>query len=132
MKFIRTILKKVIPASQIKNYMCFTNINHFLLFWKIVTLQSESHALHIYILGKMQRFLTLKKAVCDDLYQIARLMSIIHKVVCLLLNHPMFICSSKICWKNEVRIYNTIVFPILCFGYEDLYVYDGRGNGECI
>jgi len=103
MKFIRTILKYVISASQIKHYMYITNIKQFLLFWKIVTLQSESHSLHIYTLGKMQRFLTLEKAVCDDLYQIARLMSIIHKVVCLL-NHPVFICSSKICWKNKVRI----------------------------
>jgi len=60
------ILKMVIAASQIKHYMCITNINHFLLFREIVTVQSESHALHKYAVGKMQRFLILKKAVCDD------------------------------------------------------------------
>ena len=50
MKFIRMILKMVIPASQIKQYMYITNINHFLLFREIVTVQSESYVLHIYIL----------------------------------------------------------------------------------
>jgi len=34
MKFIRTILKNIIPASQIKHYMCISNINQFLLFGK--------------------------------------------------------------------------------------------------
>jgi len=49
MKFIRMILKMVIPASQVKQYMYITNINHFLLFREIVTVQSESYVLHIYI-----------------------------------------------------------------------------------
>jgi len=50
MKFIRMILKMVIPASQIKQYMYITNINHFLLLREIVTVQSEIYVLHIYIL----------------------------------------------------------------------------------
>jgi hypothetical protein len=68
MKFIRMILKIVIAASQIKHYMCITNINQFLLFREIGSLQSESHALHvhIYIVGRMQRFLKMKKPVCGD------------------------------------------------------------------
>jgi len=66
MKFIRMILKIVIAASQIKHYMCITNINHFLLFREIVTVQSESYALHKYTVVIMERFLTLKKAVYDD------------------------------------------------------------------
>jgi hypothetical protein len=37
-------------------------------------------------------------------------MCIIHKAVCLVLNHPVFICSSKILWKNEIRIYKTVQF----------------------
>jgi hypothetical protein len=36
------MLKIVISASQIKHCMCITNINQFLLFKEIVTLQSES------------------------------------------------------------------------------------------
>jgi len=59
------MLKIVIAASQIKHYMCITNINQILLFRGIVTLQSDSHALHIYIyiyiVGKVQRFVKLKK-----------------------------------------------------------------------
>jgi hypothetical protein len=63
---IGTILKNIIPASQIKHYMCITNINQFLLFRNVVTIQSESHTLHKYTGGKMQRFLILKKEVLDD------------------------------------------------------------------
>jgi hypothetical protein len=36
MKFARMILKNVIPASQIRHYMCITNFNQFLLFREIV------------------------------------------------------------------------------------------------
>jgi len=60
------VLKIVIAASQIKHYMCITNINQILLFRETVTLQSDSHALHVYIVGKMQRFVKLKKVVCSD------------------------------------------------------------------
>jgi hypothetical protein len=66
MKFFSIILKIVIPASQIKHHMCITNINQFLLFREIVTLQSESHVLYKYTVGKIQRVLILQKVVCDD------------------------------------------------------------------
>ena len=52
MKFIRTIFKNVILASQIKHCMCITDINQFLLFRDVVTLQSERHALHKFTVGK--------------------------------------------------------------------------------
>jgi hypothetical protein len=66
MKFFRILLKIVIPASQIRHYMCITNINQFLLFREIVTLQSEVHVLYKYTVGKIQRFLILQKALSDD------------------------------------------------------------------
>ena len=66
MKFIRTILKNVISASQMKHYMCITNINQLPLFRDIVTLQSEIYVLHKYTVGKMNIILMLKKMVCDD------------------------------------------------------------------
>ena len=52
--------------------------------------------------------------VCDtgghsaSLYQIISLMCIVHKFVCFLLNHSVFICNSQIHWKNEIRIYKTV------------------------
>ena len=32
--------------------------------------------------------------------------------------YPVFIFNSKIHWKNEIRIYKTVVFQILCYGFE--------------
>jgi len=66
MQFIRTILKNVILATQIKHYVCITNINQFLPFREIVILHSETHALHSYTVVKTQKFCVLKKVECDD------------------------------------------------------------------
>ena len=32
--------------------------------------------------------------------------------------YPVFIFNSKIHWKNEIRIYKTVVFQMLCYGFE--------------